>query len=65
LRKIVFHDEGLFQTSVCNGEIFGIYEEFLSVAVAYIISFMQVNLTVGENILLDRRNPEAMHKLMW
>ena len=32
LRKIVFHDDGLFQTGVCNGKIFGIYEDVLSVA---------------------------------
>lgn len=32
MRKIIFHDDGLFQTGVCNGKIFGIYEDVLSVA---------------------------------
>lgn len=37
---------------------------FYLLLVAYIISFMQVNLTGGENSFFwSRRNPAAMHQL--
>ena len=65
LRKIIFHDDGLFQTGVCNGKVFGIYEDVLSVAgcLYYFLYAGQLDGWGRTVSFWSRRNPAAMHQL--